>query len=165
MNKVYIGMGTNIEPRKAHIDQAINQLRDQPEIKVTKISSIYETDPVGYLEQEDFLNLVLELETSMTPEELLNLCQTIEQNLGRERKIKDGPRTIDLDILFFSNKTIQTDRLTIPHPRMHLRAFVLVPFQEIAPNLVLKQFDQTIKELLQALPQKDLLEVRSRKEQ
>jgi len=160
MNKVYIAMGTNIEPRKKYIDEAISLLRKHDEINVRDISSIYETDPVGYLDQADFLNLVLKLETSLLAKELLDLCQTIEQDLGRERKIKNGPRTIDLDILYFENKTINTERLIVPHPRMHLRAFVLVPFQEIARDLFLEQFQKTVDDLLNSLPDEDLEEVR-----
>lgn len=153
-------MGTNIEPRKDYIDQAIHLLKEEVKIKLTKVSSIYETEPVGFLDQADFLNLVLEVETELTAEELLDVCQEIERTLGRERRIKDGPRTIDLDILFYENKTIHTNRLTIPHPRMHLRAFVLVPFQEIAGNVYIEQFEKTVNQLLQSLSREDLLEVR-----
>ncbi|MDY0404019.1 2-amino-4-hydroxy-6-hydroxymethyldihydropteridine diphosphokinase [Virgibacillus sp. 179-BFC.A HS] len=147
MNVAYIALGSNIEPRKFHLDQAITRLRQHQAIAVKKQSPIYETKPVGYADQGDFLNMVLEAETSLDPEALLDVCQQIEQDLGRKRIIPNGPRTIDLDILAYNHENIKTDRLIVPHPRMHERAFVLAPLHDIAPNLILASVDKRVAEL------------------
>ncbi|GEL78236.1 2-amino-4-hydroxy-6-hydroxymethyldihydropteridine diphosphokinase [Tenuibacillus multivorans] len=154
MNKAYIALGTNIEPRRLHLQQAIENLQQHQDIEVTQVSSIYETKPVGYTDQDDFLNMVIEVQTTLEPYDLLAFCLQVEQQLGRIRTIRFGPRSIDLDLLVFDNKTIDTKTLTIPHPRMHERAFVLVPLQEIAPNLELK--GKPIKEWLVQLPKSEL---------
>lgn len=153
MNQVYIGLGTNIEPRESYLKKAIHQLFQHDAINITKQSSIYETEPVGFTEQSHFLNMVLEINTSLTPLALLDVCQGIESHLGRERVIRFGPRTIDLDILLYNNENMKTERLTIPHPRMHERGFVLIPLAEIAPNAILPPFGTTSKELLNKLPE------------
>ncbi|MFU0791286.1 MAG: 2-amino-4-hydroxy-6-hydroxymethyldihydropteridine diphosphokinase [Virgibacillus proomii] len=137
MNKVYIALGTNIEPRFNHLQEALRRLQEHKKISILKQSSIYETAPVGYTNQADFLNMVIQAETDCTPIELLDYCQQIEKELGRKRTIRFGPRTIDLDILLYNQENIKMERLTIPHPRMHERAFVLVPLNEIAPSTVL----------------------------
>ncbi|MGX4667721.1 2-amino-4-hydroxy-6-hydroxymethyldihydropteridine diphosphokinase [Cerasibacillus sp. JNUCC 74] len=153
MNKVYIALGTNIEPRFNHLQEALRRLQEHKKISILKQSSIYETAPVGYTNQADFLNMVIQAETDCTPIELLDYCQQIEKELGRKRTIRFGPRTIDLDILLYNQENIKMERLTIPHPRMHERAFVLVPLNEIAPNTVLpltmenKRVVDAIKEL------------------
>lgn len=153
MNQVYIGLGTNIEPRESYLKKAIHQLFQHDAINITKQSSIYETEPVGFTEQSHFLNMVLEINTSLTPLALLDVCQGIESHLGRERVIRFGPRTIDLDILLYNNENMKTERLTIPHPRMHERGFVLIPLAEIAPNAILPPIGTTSKELLNELPE------------
>ena len=153
MNQVYIGLGTNIEPRESYLKKAIHQLFQHDAINITKQSSIYETEPVGFTEQSHFLNMVLEINTSLTPLALLDVCQGIESHLGRERVIRFGPRTIDLDILLYNNENMKTERLTIPHPRMHERGFVLTPLAEIAPNAILPPIGTTSKELLNKLPE------------
>ena len=104
MNTVYQGLGSNIEPRKQYLEDAIKKLRENEQIKVEKTSSIYETAPVGYTDQDPFLNMVIEIKTSLTNLELLEACQQIEQQLGREKTFKNGPRTIDLDILFYNRE-------------------------------------------------------------
>lgn len=152
MNKSYIALGTNIEPRETYLKQAIQLLSENGNIQIGKQSSIYETAPVGYTDQADFLNMVLEINTLYSSEELLSFCQEIEEQLGRKRVIRFGPRTIDLDILLFNEENKKTERLTIPHPRMNERAFVLIPLQEIAPDLYIPYFQQTVTELLRALP-------------
>ena len=105
-----------------------------PRVDVLKISSLYETDPVGVTEQEAFLNMVVYLQTELSALELLKVCQDIERELNRKREIRWGPRTIDLDILLFNHDNMKTERLIIPHPRMHERAFVLVPLLELDPT-------------------------------
>ncbi len=149
MKQAYLSLGSNIEPRKAYIDEAQKQLLAHREIVIQHRSSIYETAPVGYVDQNNFLNMVLSIKTSLSPIDLLDVCQQIEANLGRQRTIRFGPRTIDLDILLYHDEFIQTDRLTIPHPRMHERAFVLIPLQEIAPQLVFTKTKQSIEELVE----------------
>lgn len=156
MNIAYIGLGSNIEPRKQYLDQAIQKLTENSKIKLQKQSSIYETEPVSYTNQDKFLNMVIEINTSFTSLELLIVCQEIETLLGRERMIKNGPRTLDLDILLFNSENKDLDRLQIPHPRLHERAFVLVPLCEIAPHLKMPTSGKVIKAFLNNLPHEDL---------
>ncbi len=158
MSNAFIALGTNIEPREEHFNQAIESLKTYSSIHIVQMSSIYETKPVGYTEQADFLNMVVQVQTDFTPFELLDICQQIEQQLGRKRTIRFGPRSIDLDVLLFNNNTIDTETLTIPHPRMHERAFVLIPLQEIEPNLKFK--GASLKEWLNQLSKKDVEDVR-----
>jgi 2-amino-4-hydroxy-6-hydroxymethyldihydropteridine diphosphokinase len=147
-NQAYIALGSNIEDRFTYLTNAINELNKHEEIKVVNISSIYETDPVGYTEQSPFLNMVASVMTTLTPHELLSECLQIELVLGRKREIKWGPRTVDLDILLFNQENMETDTLIIPHPRMHERAFVLIPLLEIASHLSAAWLrDINIKEL------------------
>ncbi|HEY4600529.1 MAG TPA: 2-amino-4-hydroxy-6-hydroxymethyldihydropteridine diphosphokinase [Cerasibacillus sp.] len=153
MNRVYLGLGTNIEPRKSHLEKALEQLKQNEAITIVKQSNRYETAPVGYTEQADFLNMVVEIKTTLSPELLLDRCQTIEKELGRERTIRFGPRTIDLDILLYNEENIKTERLTVPHPRMHERGFVLIPLAEIAPHI--KIGEETIDKLLNKLPKQE----------
>ncbi|ALS75501.1 2-amino-4-hydroxy-6-hydroxymethyldihydropteridine pyrophosphokinase [Planococcus rifietoensis] len=139
MNEVYLSLGSNLGDRKAQLQEAVRLLQTNPSISNIKMSSIYETAPVGYLNQEAFLNLVIRLETSLSPLELLDICQEIEQALHRERLVRWGPRTVDLDVLLYGQEQLATERLTIPHPRMYERAFVLVPLQELMPSLILPE--------------------------
>lgn len=117
-----------------HLQQALDLLCKTEGIKTVEASSIYETVPVGYTDQEDFLNMVVRLSTTLQPFELLAACQDVELALGRVRTIRWGPRTADLDILLYNNDNIDTETLTIPHPRMRERAFVLVPLVELSPE-------------------------------
>ncbi|WP_433746173.1 2-amino-4-hydroxy-6-hydroxymethyldihydropteridine diphosphokinase [Falsibacillus pallidus] len=133
-NQAYLSLGSNIGAREAYLQKAIHSLHVHPEIRVEKISSIYETDPVGYTDQGNFLNMAIQVETSLTAEQLLSACLETELELGRKRDIKWGPRTIDLDILLYNNENIETEKLIIPHPRMAERAFVLIPLLEINPE-------------------------------
>lgn len=131
MNKSYLSLGSNMGDRLEMLKQAVSSLKEHPSIDVLKISSLYETDPVGFTEQDPFLNMVIYLQTNLSAHELLDACQNIENELNRKREIRWGPRTIDLDILLYNHNEMNTDRLVIPHPRMHERAFVLVPLLEI----------------------------------
>lgn len=159
MNVSFIALGTNIEPRKAHIDRALASLSDHENIQMIRKSSIYETAPVGYVDQANFLNMVIQVRTSLTSLQLLHVCQDIEKELGRERTIRFGPRTIDLDILLFNNENKDTEQLTIPHPRMHERAFVLVPLEEIAGDCVVSTFGLSIKDLVNNLSKEQIKDV------
>ncbi|MBP1996144.1 2-amino-4-hydroxy-6-hydroxymethyldihydropteridine diphosphokinase [Paenibacillus eucommiae] len=127
----YIALGSNIENRESYLLQAIAALNDDANIKVKMCSSIYETEPVGYLEQAPFLNMVIAVATSLPADQLLKTMLAIESRLGRIRDVRFGPRTIDLDMLFFGNEHIASADLMIPHPRMSERAFVLVPLAEV----------------------------------
>jgi 2-amino-4-hydroxy-6-hydroxymethyldihydropteridine diphosphokinase len=144
----YVGLGSNLGDRQSYLDRAIQALQNHPDVEVTQISSYYETEPVGGPSgQPDFLNAVIELGTPLAPEELLQVLQGIEQDLGRVRRERHGPRTIDLDLLLYGNIVQDTPELTIPHPRMHERGFVLEPFAEIAPDAVHPRLGKTIGEL------------------
>lgn len=134
-NQSYISLGTNIGDREGFLKKAIQEIGQHEEIIVEQVSSIYETDPVGYLDQDPFLNLVIKISTTLTPLQLLEVTQSIEQNLGRKRELRWGPRTIDLDILLYNQENIEVEHLRIPHPRMFERSFVLIPLKEINPSL------------------------------
>lgn len=133
-NTAYIALGSNIGRREEYLKKAVSLLHQHPSVEVTDISSIYETDPVGYTDQDLFLNMAAAVKTSLSPFELLDLTQRIEKELGRKRDIRWGPRTADLDILLYNRENIETEQLTVPHPRMHERMFVLVPLLEIYPD-------------------------------
>ncbi|UOQ49489.1 2-amino-4-hydroxy-6-hydroxymethyldihydropteridine diphosphokinase [Gracilibacillus caseinilyticus] len=153
--KAYVALGSNIQPRVSYLNKAIQLLANHDKIQVTHQSPIYETDPVGFVEQGQFLNMVLEIETELEPTLLLDVCQRIERKLGRRREIRWGPRTIDLDILLYDQEEVETERLVLPHPRLQERAFVLIPLADIRPYLYITYFDQTVSELLTTLPVQD----------
>ncbi len=131
MNVAFLSIGTNIGEREQNLQDAVRLLMAQDGIIITAISSIYETAAVGYTEQADFLNIAIALNTTYSAAELLTVCQSVENNLGRVREFRWGPRIIDLDILLYNYETIETESLVVPHPRMFERAFVLVPLEEI----------------------------------
>lgn len=160
MNKAYIALGTNIEPRDFYLSEALNLLEAHESIAIQKRSSIYETDPVGYEDQDDFLNMVVEIQTLLEPIALLDAIQEMEDKLGRTREIRFGPRTIDLDILLFNQEVNKEADLELPHPRLHERAFVLVPLAEIASDEVVPNTGKTVQEHLDELPRQDLESVR-----
>ena len=135
--KAFIGIGTNIGDRKENLIRTIKLLGKNGKTIIKKVSSIYETAPLGYLDQASFLNIVVEIETDLDPFELMVFTASIEKAMGRERIIKWGPRIIDLDILLYENEEIKTENLIIPHPRIEERAFVMVPLMEIAPEVLL----------------------------
>lgn len=137
MARAYLSLGGNMGDREKNLNEALNMLESNPFIKVTEKSSIYETEPVGYIDQDIFLNRVIEIETDLEPNELLDFCQSIEQFLGRERLIRWGPRTIDIDILLYDELKCFDKKLTIPHPHMKEREFVMIPLAEIRPDMML----------------------------
>lgn len=146
---VYIGFGANLGDRLATIGESlrlINALGD-----VSAVSPIYESEPVGYLQQPAFLNGVAQLETGLNPDKLLQRLHEIEQRLGRRRTFPNAPRTIDLDILFYGRCIIETPELIVPHPRLQERAFVLLPLADLAPDFVHPLLAKSVGELLRAL--------------
>lgn len=132
MNVVYLSIGTNIGERLRNLQEAVRLLREHPAIEVECVSSIYETDPVGFVDQDAFLNIAVKVTTTLNAANMLIACQSIEEELGRVRLIRWGPRSIDLDILLFNHENIETESLIVPHERMYERAFVLVPLVEIS---------------------------------
>src|SRR5437588_102970 len=148
---VYLGLGSNLGDRRGNLAAALQRLREVFEI--TSVSSVYDTEPVGFADQPRFLNIVLKGQTALDPEALLDYVKQIEAKLGRQPSFRYGPRPIDIDILLYDDLHIEQDNLTIPHPRMAERAFVLVPLAEIAPESVEPVSGKTAQELLEAVPQ------------
>lgn len=135
-HKVYLSLGSNIGDKRENLLEAIKRVGELENTEVVKSSTILETEPFGYIEQDNFLNACLEVKTLLTPQEFLSSILKIELDMGRVREIKWGPRVIDIDILFYDNEIIQEDNLAVPHPWICEREFVLEPLSEIAPNYV-----------------------------
>jgi 2-amino-4-hydroxy-6-hydroxymethyldihydropteridine diphosphokinase len=153
----YIGLGSNLGDRVATLRTAVQRLETLG--GVNAVSSLYETEPVGYLGQPPFLNAVVALDTALAPADLLSTLLGIERDLGRTRSFPNAPRTLDLDLLLVDDVILYTPDLTLPHPRLHERAFVLVPLAEIAPELVHPVSGQTVWEILRALRNRGGVEV------
>jgi len=152
MNKsevAYIGLGSNLGDAISNVCNANKQLNSLPGTKVVASSSLYQSSPVGYVDQADFVNAVSRIETILAPESLLSLLQGVELEFGRQRDgARWGPRTLDLDLLLYGDTILKSDSLEVPHPRMHERAFVLYPLQELAPDLRIPGQDKDIAHLL-----------------
>jgi 2-amino-4-hydroxy-6-hydroxymethyldihydropteridine diphosphokinase len=147
MNEVVlIALGTNLDDRPANLLEAISRLK--PSMRILACSPVYETPPWGYTDQPHFLNQVVQVETTLEPFELLDLLKTIETEMGRVKLIHNGPRVIDLDILFYDDLVMETDRLTLPHPRMAGRGFVLLPLSDLVPELIHPISGLTIQAML-----------------
>ena len=135
MARAYVGLGTNLGDREATLRRAVDLLREQVDVRA--VSSVRETEPWGLVDQPPFLNAAVEVETELTPRELLDLLFDVEQSLGRTREgPRYGPRTIDLDLLVYGEERLDEPGLTVPHPRLHERRFALEPLAELAPDLV-----------------------------
>lgn len=137
MVTAYVGLGSNLGDRAFFIREALRFLNEVPGVKVTRVAPVYHTAPVGFTDQNWFLNTVAEVETSLPPQDLLAALLAIEKRLGRVRGRRWGPRTIDLDLLLYGDERIATPELTVPHPRLTGRAFAVVPLADLAPGLVL----------------------------
>lgn len=149
LTTAYIGLGSNMGDKKGACRRAIELLAKAG--RIVAASSFYCTEPVGYPDQEEFVNAVVELETQLSPSELLAHCHAIENELGRSRLVRWGPRTVDLDILLYGEAVINDAELTIPHPLMTARAFVLIPLAEIAPQAVHPVVKKSVAQLLHNL--------------
>lgn len=148
MVKAYLGLGSNIGNRELQLNEAIKILHAYQGIQVTQVSHIYETEPVGYTNQPKFLNLCIKIETELNPQSLLKCCLATEQQLHRKREIRWGPRTLDVDILLFGDQIIEQDNLSVPHPRMKERSFVLIPLNDIATNQIEPISNKSIGQLV-----------------
>lgn len=157
---VYIGLGSNLGNRLANLKNAISNLA--PQMAVKKKSSVYETPPWGYANQPAFLNQVVMVETYMDAEALLGHLKRLETALGREPSFQNGPRLIDMDILFYDDLILDTEPLSIPHPRLHQRAFVLVPLNDIAPHLVHPVLGKPVSELLLDVDRMEIVEYKGK---
>jgi 2-amino-4-hydroxy-6-hydroxymethyldihydropteridine diphosphokinase len=147
LTALYLGLGSNIGNRDANIRQALDQLQTD-DLRLLRVSSLYETEPMGFQDQPWFLNQVAEFETELSPPQLLKQIQAVEKTLGRKREIVNGPRTIDIDILLFGDVIMNTAELTIPHPRYRERLFVLEPLLELNPALQDPETRQPIAAML-----------------
>src|SRR5712664_1260837 len=153
---IYLSLGSNVEERKENLHAAIAALQDAG-VRVTRVSSFYETEPVDFLEQAWFLNCALEGETDVPALELLRALRGIELRMGSKKLVAKGPRLIDMDILLYGSETIDTPELQVPHPRMHLRRFVLVPLVEIAAEALHPGLKKTVKQLLEETPDRSMV--------
>jgi 2-amino-4-hydroxy-6-hydroxymethyldihydropteridine diphosphokinase len=149
-NSAYLSLGSNVGNRQRQLDNAIEHLKSVGHI--VSVSSFYETEPVEFTDQPWFLNCAVALETTQTPEQLLETLLAIEKEMGRLRSQRKGPRTIDIDVLLLGDAILDSPRLTIPHPALHQRRFVLEPLAEIAPDACHPILKKTIRELLEELP-------------
>lgn len=158
MNKAYLGLGTNIGERENYLRQACEIINHHPMINILKVSKVYETKAWGLKEQDDFLNICIEIETKLNPQELLEVCHNVESKLNRVRAIRWGPRTIDVDILLFNDIISLDENLTLPHPRIRERAFVLIPLVDLNENLLID--NKTIHSYLNELSKNEIEEVK-----
>lgn len=150
-SRAYVAFGSNLGDRRAHIEKAVQSIRENSCCRLQRVSEFYASTPYGGVEQEDFVNGALSLDTLLSPEELLDFLQSLEKEAGRERKVHWGPRTLDLDILLYEDMALNTERLTLPHPDMQNRDFVLKPLAEIAPALCHPLFHKNVSQLLEEL--------------
>lgn len=140
MPKAVLSIGSNLGNRFNHLQSAVTKMCENSKISALKVSSVYETKPVGGVEQDDFLNAVVSLETTLSSDELLNFAQALENQAQRVREVRWGPRTLDVDILIYGDEVLNTEKLTLPHPRIAERAFVLIPWFELDPEAVIPNF-------------------------
>jgi 2-amino-4-hydroxy-6-hydroxymethyldihydropteridine diphosphokinase len=151
--RAYLGLGSNIGDRLANLTKAVELLKARTGLRISRISNIYETAPVGLLDQPWFLNAVVECYTSLTARELLETCLDVERRMGRVRRIKWGPRIIDIDLLLYGDENFSEEGLEVPHPRMIERLFVLIPLEELYPNW--EANGRTIREMIDSLTRAD----------
>ncbi|MBI3968197.1 MAG: 2-amino-4-hydroxy-6-hydroxymethyldihydropteridine diphosphokinase [Chloroflexi bacterium] len=151
MAHVFLGLGSNLGDRKANLRLAVRRLREL--MQITRVSSLYETGPVGFPDQPDFLNAVAEAETILSPSGLLTVIKEVEESLGREPTFRYGPRAIDVDVLLYDDIVFHGLELEVPHPRLHERRFVLEPLVELAPDVVHPVLLRPVSAILADLPE------------
>lgn len=149
--KAYLGLGSNLGNRMQNMEVAVKFLSSDRNISISRLSRIRETKPYGKLDQADFLNQVIEIETKLSATELLTACQKVESQLKRERLEKWGPRTIDIDILFYGNEIIEQEALRIPHPDLENRSFVMEPLNELSPDFVHPVLKKSVNQIYKDL--------------
>lgn len=149
LQRIYLALGSNLGDRRAFLERAISAL--PPEVLPRKCSAVYETQPWGFEDQGQFLNLVLEARTALSPAELLNYLKSLEQKIGRKASFPNGPREIDIDILFYADQVIEQHGLSIPHSKIQERAFVLGPLADLAPELVHPSLGKSVTELMDSI--------------
>jgi 2-amino-4-hydroxy-6-hydroxymethyldihydropteridine diphosphokinase len=149
MAQIFLALGSNLGNRKQNLEKALNYIAEK--VTIDMLSPVYESDPIGYTEQPLFLNAVLGGTTVLKPLELLKFIKDIEQKMGRQSSFPNAPRLIDIDVLFYDAKMINKPELTIPHPRLTIRAFVMVPLADLAPELVHPGNNRPVKTLLEDL--------------
>ncbi|OIJ20495.1 2-amino-4-hydroxy-6-hydroxymethyldihydropteridine diphosphokinase [Anaerobacillus alkalidiazotrophicus] len=154
-NTVYLSIGSNMGDRLSFLKYAAKSMKEDVNISITRYSSIYETAPIGYTDQDNFLNMVIELKTSYSPLQLLSRTQKIQDNAGREYNIRWGPRTLDLDILLYNQENIKMEQLIVPHPRMFERSFVIIPLREVNPVLYFPSIEKSIDAVYEELRDKE----------
>lgn len=142
MTRAYVGLGSNLGDRLGQLQLAVDALAARDDVDVVAVSGVYETAPIGGPEQDDYLNAVVAVETGLSPRDLLGVAQGIEQQAGRVRTVRWGPRTLDVDVLLVGDARVDEPDLQVPHPRLHERAFVLVPLRDVAPDLVAGTVDR-----------------------
>jgi dihydroneopterin aldolase/2-amino-4-hydroxy-6-hydroxymethyldihydropteridine diphosphokinase len=155
MTIVYLGLGSNIPDKEEHLNTAILFLKEFCTVKA--ISPLYLTEPIGFPDQDWFLNCVIQIETNADPQTLLSNIKSIEQKLGRKKTIQNGPRTIDIDILFYGDLVVHTKQLVIPHPRLQDRLFVLQPMMDLNPSFLHPVLHKTIQELYDEHPWSEIV--------
>lgn len=164
LNLVYLSLGSNLGDKEKNLAAAAEQIVSLPEVHLLAKSSLYRTEPIGYMEQDWFLNAVLKVATALSPLELLDRTQAIENTLGRQRLIHWGPRTMDIDILLFNEQVIDLPRLRVPHPEMTKRLFVLLPLAEIDQQVMIPQAG-AVGELLAGYPGQSGIELVKKSDQ
>lgn len=155
----FLGLGSNIGDRLAYLQSGVDHLAAHAKVRIDEISSVYETAPVGGPPQDPFLNMALRVATTASPHGLLRACQQAEQAAERERTVRWGPRTLDVDVLLYGDRTISTRRLTVPHPRLAERPFALVPLIEVAPGAALPDGRSLVQVLVALAPIEDIVMV------
>jgi 2-amino-4-hydroxy-6-hydroxymethyldihydropteridine diphosphokinase len=159
MTLAVLSLGSNLGDSLKILKDALSDIKAIHGISNFKLSPFYRTKPVGYLEQDDFVNLACSFETSLEPLDLLHKMQALEQKYKRVRLFKNGPRTLDIDLIIYGDKVINTSELIVPHPRMHERAFVLAPLRDIEPDLIVSTFNTSVQKLYEQLADKEKSDV------
>ena len=156
-NVVFLALGSNIGNRDSNIKNAIKAIDRHELCKVVKISSLYETKPFGYLDQENFYNGVIKVETDLNLDELFELTLNVEESIGRKKRFTWGPREIDIDILFFNSEISNTGKLRVPHKGIAERDFVLVPFAEIEPDFIHPELNKKISDICKSVTENNII--------